>query len=220
MHLSSRKLKLIIVIITTLILFLISILILINYNNNQKFKTFSNKIEKQSSYYKNEFPNEHVLKNLYVLENSKLPNTEKYQALTQIVFYFKNVYFEINSPEIRNFAIEIDKFASENFKDEYNKFDFIIQCTDEECGEKITPEIKAFIIEIENLDIDPVYKKSILYNIRNGALTPNDNFYDRQDKQISFGLAVNTLNSLENPQASSTAKKIKDYFDNNYRNKK
>lgn len=166
--------------------------------------------------YKQYIPEDRFQKSLSDLNNSKLSSKERYKALSDLIFYFGDAYGRTNDPAVRKYLLSLSDPAKKAFPKDYIESTFIITCADPECGEKTSPEISKLIIEVQNLSVDNVYKNTISRNLKIASNVPYVTDDNKQDKLGSFRLAYGQLLSLNNPQASAAAGKLKIYIKNKY----
>lgn len=214
MPFSNKKVTLFLVIAAIILIISITTILIFPFQNDTEKITKS--IRSESLLFKNYLPLDQINKDLSMLNRESLPEKDRYLALKDIFLYFDNAYFNSGVPRIRNYVTTLDAYALKTFKNEYQKGDFYIACADYECGEKTPPEVKKLIEEIKNLPIDEVWKTSINLNLRTASHVPYDSEFNKMDKMISYAIAVSELVSLDNPQASASADRLRAYIKKTY----
>ena len=83
-----------------------------------------------------------IEKRLLVINNSKLEDKKRYDALSDIAFYYAGTYSTLHDPSIRLFSIRIlGEYAKQEFPHLYNSSVFEIPCSDPQCGQDLSIEL-------------------------------------------------------------------------------
>lgn len=215
-RINRKKLAIAGIFLILIIIILTSIFLLFSGYFNSESKMLSQEIKQISSENSDYLPEDLIEAELKTFNNPSSPDIKKYNALKSIFYLFDNAYANTNNPEIRLFISEMDKYASENLKRVYVKGEFYTACVDETCGEATPSEIESIIEEIRKLPIEEEWKNSITFNLRNASHIPYDTNFNKQDKLITYSLAIGQLVSLDNKEASVSAENLRKYLKNKY----
>lgn len=213
----SKKNKIILFLIFLIaIVIIISAIFIVIYPPQNDTEKITKSIREEALLFKDNLPQDTIDKNILVLNNKSLSEKERYQALKEIFFYFDTAYFNLGLPRIRNYVSTLDTYALKTFKNEYQEGDFYIACADYVCGEATPPEIEKLIEKIKKLQIDEVWKNSIILNMRTASHIPYVSDFDKADKLNSYSIAISELVTLANPQASVSANELREYIEKTY----
>lgn len=210
------------VLLLVIILFALGIIFYFIYSSPRFQKTSGVENIKKAIITQVEIPNNasiekgRVLETLSILDDPKKTPEEKYEALTSIAFYFNYAYSVNNDPSLREFVNDkLNNLAKTNFPEQYKETDFSIGCADSKCGDELDPDIENILKNISTLSgVELAYKQIVSENLRQAAFTPSSQM---EDKRTGMKLAVNQLERLNSPQASSAAQSIRKYFENKYK---
>lgn len=148
------------------------------------------------------------------VSNKKLSSKQRYDALVKIKDYLSSLYNETKSPEIRNYIREdLKKFAESNFADQFIQEEFDLTCADPSCGEKIDPEMTSVLGKIKKINMPEIYRDTIMYNLNLALLIPDEEI---EEKETGLSLSVIQLEGVGIPEASETAKLIREYAKDRY----
>lgn len=207
-----------IVLFVLITVFLIVLTIINNYltSNSRSSVKFTNDVKSKILSYTNNAPlPERINRYLTIINNPKSSDQEKYNALTALEFFFSMQYISSFDPTVRSYVNDtMNNFAKNNLSKYYKKADFNIPCSDPTCGNKIDSKGQEIIDSISNNNqIEPIYKDTILSNLKTTLYLPDVN---KQDKASGLNIVVTQLQKLNNNQASKSAKLLIDYFHNRY----
>lgn len=148
------------------------------------------------------------------LNNKNLSEDERYKALVNLVIYFRGGYSSTHNPAIRNYVqITLNSFAKENFPNQYSEGDFLLPCSDPQCGHEITSEFENIIRIIEKSNLVQYQKDIILSNLKTVAYKPVE---DKFNATTGLTIVIEQLEEGGNAQASEAAKLLKDYLKRTY----
>ncbi|KKQ35333.1 MAG: hypothetical protein US51_C0008G0002 [Microgenomates group bacterium GW2011_GWA2_37_6] len=206
--------KLIFLILSIILLLFIPILIyFLLYFQKIDDKNLNKEIGTTVKKYNHNFNQEQISRALTRLNDDSLPDSERYKALEQIVFYFSTAYSASHEPELRAHVESLKTFAKNNFPKYYIEENFTVGCADPSCGEKPDEEMKKIQKEINEAGIRPEYLNTINKNLEQAIYIPNEQM---DDKKYGFGLAIFQLKFENNPKASAAAQRLIDYLKRKY----
>lgn len=155
-----------------------------------------------------------VDKYLAQLNDKKIPEKERYSALTNIVFHFAGTYSRVHDPKTRTYVSDtLKKFAKENFPEQYQESDFEIPCSDPECGRQITPGFQTIIDMVQESKLPDYQKDTIILNLKTVGYTPVS---DKFNSVSGLTLIIGQLEQGGDSQASEAASFLRDYLKKTY----
>lgn len=214
----STNRKKILILLLSLVSFIVLILIFLFLLNpfeseSQKLAKEIRKITSENSAY---LPSEQIEKDLKIISDNRIPDIKKYESIKNVFLYFDNAYINSNNPELRLFIKRLDEYSAQNLKIVYEKSDFYTACVDSMCGEETPTEIENIIKEVERLPIDEEWRNSITFNLKTASHIPYDNNFNKNDKLITYSLAIGQLSSLEIAEASASANRLRAFIKKKY----
>lgn len=192
------------------VFFLICTLLLLIFFLNAQEERFTKPIEKTKSI----AGNPDIEAQLNTVKNKKLSSELRYKALKNVVFSFKAEYFREHNPYLRNYILEdLNIFAKNNFKEEYNEDDFTVSCSDPQCGQKLNPELQKILTIMDKSKAPDDEMSTLRKNFLTAAYSPEED-----KEQIVFGLEL-TIDQLEETgykEASEAALLLRAYIKKEY----
>lgn len=153
--------------------------------------------------------------NLEKVRDTRLSSRDRYAAFKNIIFDYNAGYFSTHNPALRKFVMEnLNEYAKRNFPKEYSAKDFLVACSDLQCGQNINSELKIIIEDIDKSKYIPDYaKRVVLKNLQTVGYSPES---DKDQNIFGIELAIDQLDSLAIKQASDAATTLKTYLKNKY----
>ena len=175
---------------------------IVNYIKQQKYEKF--------------IPKDRLEKALNIISSPNSTANQKYQALSSVSFYLQDAYYKSNNPKIRNLLETLDIEAQKDFPTQHADGNFLVMCSDPECGEIPNTEAVNILNDIQNLAVDKLYVNIISTNLRNAYYIPFTTPTNKLQKFNLFSLAYQQLLEVGNPEASVSAKNLKTYVSKKY----
>lgn len=215
---SSLRIKLLAL---TLAIFILAILVLAAYIflNQTKIKSEQKKAEILTEDIKlnisgtssNSTTPDFIEKKLLIINNMKLDDKKRYGALSDIAFYYASTYSTLHDPSIRLFSIKIlGKYAKQEFPRLYNRSVFEIPCSDTQCGQDLTTELKNVLSLIDKSSLSKLAKDTITDNVKTAGYM-QDTGISLAYKKDGFRLVYAQLMGTGDPIASEAAKQLSSY---------
>lgn len=157
-----------------------------------------------------------IEKKLESVQNRKLPEQKRYDALISLAFYFSNEYSLSHDAKIRQISKDvIGKYAKEQFPGvTYNKTIFEFICADPSCGPPVSPEIKQALDLIAKSNLPENIKVTVNQNLTSAAYMTNNNL---SDKIFGIRLSIVDLQQSGNSTGSEAADLLTSYLEKNYK---
>jgi len=162
----------------------------------------------------NKTPNERIENELAKLKNDSLSDQKKFEALSNLAFYFADEYATKHNPSVREFSSTvIAKYAKENYPNLYNESMFNFVCADLSCGQELSLEIKQIFKLLDESGAEPEYIDAIKSNLTVIGYIPDS---EVDEKKYGFSFIYPQILELNNPKASEAAKILKNYAKQKY----
>lgn len=135
-----------------------------------------------------------IVQKINVLSDTKQKPEVRYLALANIAAFTSYLYSTNNNPAYKAIFPELDKFARENFPEQYKKMDFYQTCQDPTCADSQQPtEIQNIIKEINNSNLDNHAKEILTHSLLDAGYI---NSKDLNSEKNKFDLYFNVLQIL------------------------
>lgn len=221
MHLLKRKNFIILLLLVTVIIAIVILVYILYFSklvapskvDNQATTNITREIKSIVSENTGQFNQAQAKAALDILNNAKLSDKERYEALKDIAFYFGVAYAASHDPQFRKNIITIMDYAKNNFSNLYEEEFFATGCADPECGEQKDDEFKKIEQEINESGISLEYLNTTTKNLEQAIYMPAD---EVDEKKYGFGLVIDQLYIQNNPLASAAAEHLKSYVEEKY----
>ena len=165
--------------------------------------------------------NSRILNKLTILEDAKVSQAEKYNALVSISSFLQGLYSQSNDPKLYNLINkDVLEYAKKNFPQYYNENYFVYSCQDPSCADSPQPpDILKIVVEIKASDFPTDVKQSLTQDLINtGYRSKAENAGKRsQYKTISNMIRANNDFS-PNGQNIKISQEIDDFIKKSFPN--
>lgn len=136
-----------------------------------------------------------ALSEFNIVEDKNTSFQNRYNALARASLLLTNSYLRNHNSEIYNLVKnDLNNFAAENFKNYYNKSDFLIPCQDKSCAQSPIPtEISNIIDQINGFDnLASENKEMMISNLLYDSYMPSDNLRVKANAFLSTAYTIRT----------------------------